>query len=99
MTLLAAATAGAMSHVALDLVSGARIAIGWPLVNRRVSLPLVAMADPWLIGICIAGLLALWAGPRRHMRTAARFVVVTMTLFLGFKAAMLALAMRRTDIQ
>jgi hypothetical protein len=56
------------------------------------------MADPWLIGICIAGLLALWPG-RTHIRTAARLVVVAMTLFLAFKAAALALAIRRTTIQ
>jgi hypothetical protein len=97
-TLLAAATAGAMSHVALDLVSGARIAVGWPLFDRRVAVPLVAMADPWLIGICIAGLLALWPG-RARIRTAARLVVVAMSLFLAFKAATFALVIRRTGIQ
>jgi membrane-bound metal-dependent hydrolase YbcI (DUF457 family) len=96
--LLGAATAGAMSHVALDLVSGARIAAGWPLFERRVSIPLVAMADPWLIGICMVGLLALWSG-RAHLRTAAQLVVLAMSLFLAFKAAMFAFAISRTDIQ
>jgi len=94
--LLGAAALGAMSHVALDLVSGARIAAGWPLFDRRLSMPLVAMADPWLIGICVAGMLAWWPG-RAHLCTAARLVVIAMSLFLAFKAAMLALAIRRTD--
>jgi membrane-bound metal-dependent hydrolase YbcI (DUF457 family) len=94
--LLGAAALGAMSHVALDLVSGARIAVGWPLFDRRVSLPLVAMADPWLIGMCVAGVLAWWPG-RAPLRTAARLVVIAMSLFLAFKAAMFALAIRRTD--
>ena len=86
--LLAAATAGAISHVALDLACGALIALAWPVSGRRLSVPLVAMADPWLIGICVAGLVALWRGvvPRR---AAARLVLVAVTLFLTFKAAML----------
>src|SRR5262249_60045904 len=58
-TLFAAAAAGALSHIALDLISGARIAILWPFVDRRVSLPLVAMADPWIVGICLAWFLML----------------------------------------
>ena len=95
--LLAAAGLGAVSHVALDLVSGAQIAIGWPIVSRRVSLPFVAMADPWLIGICVLGLLALWPG-RVRMRTAARLVVMSVSLFLAFKAAMLAVALVRTGV-
>src|SRR5438105_11827560 len=85
--LLGAATAGAMSHIVLDVVSGARIRVGWPIVSPVVTLPLVAMADPWLIGICIAGLLALWPalsdvggggveGPRRpRLRTVSRGVL------------------------
>jgi hypothetical protein len=46
---------GALSHIALDVLSGARIQIGWPLVPGRASLPLVAMADPWLLAILAAG--------------------------------------------
>jgi membrane-bound metal-dependent hydrolase YbcI (DUF457 family) len=97
-TLLVAAAAGAVSHVALDLASGARIAIWWPLWHRRLSLPLVAMADPWLIGICVAGVAALWPG-RAPARTVARVVLSTMMLFLVFKAVMFALAIRRTNVQ
>src|SRR5262249_15168239 len=55
--LAAAAMAGAMSHLVLDVVSGARIRVGWPFVSPVVTLPLVAMADPWLVAICIIGLL------------------------------------------
>ena len=55
------------------------------------------MADPWLIGICAGGLFAVWR-VRVPMRTAARLVLVTMSLFLAFKAAMLAMALSRTDI-
>ena len=60
-----------ISHLGLDLVSGARIRVGWPFVQQRVSLPLVAMADPWLIGICVAGLLAFWPGGTRFANSGA----------------------------
>ena len=54
--LWAAASAGALKVTSrLDVLSGARIRAGWPLVPARVTLPLVAMADPWLLGIFIAG--------------------------------------------
>jgi membrane-bound metal-dependent hydrolase YbcI (DUF457 family) len=95
--LLAAATAGATSHLALDLVSGARIRIGWPLIDQRVSLPFVSMADPWLIGICVAGLLALWPGGR-HLRTVARAVLVAATVFLAFKGAQLHRALQMSPL-
>jgi hypothetical protein len=55
------------------------------------------MADPWLVGICAGGLFALWRA-RVPMRTAARLVLVTLSLFLVFKAAMLAMALSRSDI-
>jgi membrane-bound metal-dependent hydrolase YbcI (DUF457 family) len=95
--LLGAATAAAISHITLDLACGALIAIAWPLSDRRYSVPLVAMADPWLVGICAGGLFALWR-VRVPMRAAARVVLVTISLFLAFKAAMLAMALSRTDI-
>ena len=95
--LLGAATAGAISHITLDLACGALIAIAWPVSDRRFSVPLVAMADPWLVGICTGGLFALWR-VRVPMRTAAQGVLVAISLFLAFKAAMLAIALSRTDI-
>jgi len=94
---LAAAAAGAMSHLTLDLVSGARIRIGWPFVQHRLSLPYVAMADPWLIGICLAGLLALWPG-RRGSRTVSRAILVAATAFLAFKGALLHRALRMSPL-
>jgi hypothetical protein len=95
--LLGAAAAGAMSHLALDLISGARIRVGWPLVQQRVSLPLVAMADPWLIGICAAGLIALWPGHRR-LRNVARAILVAATVFLAIKGVLLHRALRMSPV-
>jgi membrane-bound metal-dependent hydrolase YbcI (DUF457 family) len=86
--LAAAAAAGALSHLALDVISGARIRLAWPLVERRFPLPLVAMADPWLVAIFVAGLLALWPG-RQRLRTAARFMLATAIAFLALKGMLL----------
>jgi membrane-bound metal-dependent hydrolase YbcI (DUF457 family) len=67
LPLAAAATAGAMSHLALDVLSGARIRLAWPVVDARMSAPLIAMADPWFMAICVAAVFA-WCGrpPSRY---------------------------------
>ena len=90
--LVAAAAAGTMSHVALDVASGASIRPLWPIVHGRVSLPLVAMADPWIIGICVLGVLAHWPG-RITMRTAARSILGLAIGFFCLKAALLERAL------
>src|ERR1700681_1504129 len=83
-TLLAGTSIGVLSHLALDLLSGGRLRVGWPLLDARVSLPLVAMADPWLIGIFSSGALALWIG-RRQPRSAALCTIATAAAFLAMK--------------
>jgi membrane-bound metal-dependent hydrolase YbcI (DUF457 family) len=90
--LFAAAVAGAMSHLILDIVCGGRIRLGWPLVQDRVTVPLVAMADPWFIAICVVGLLALWPG-RRPLRFVSRAIIGASIVFLGVKGALLARAL------
>jgi membrane-bound metal-dependent hydrolase YbcI (DUF457 family) len=60
LPLVAAAATGALSHLALDVLSGARTRLAWPFVDTRVSVPLMAMADPWFIAICIGGVFAWW---------------------------------------
>jgi membrane-bound metal-dependent hydrolase YbcI (DUF457 family) len=97
--LWAAASAGALSHVALDVLSGARIRAGWPLVPARVTLPLVAMADPWLLGIFIAGGIALWMGRRQRMRRAAQLTLGAAVAFLCLKGALLGMALRSSNLQ
>jgi membrane-bound metal-dependent hydrolase YbcI (DUF457 family) len=63
-SLLLPAWLGAASHVLLDLVSSARLRPGWPLVDTAVSLPVVAMADPWLLTLCVAGPVWIWIADR-----------------------------------
>ena len=89
--LFAAAWLGCLSHIALDVLSGARIEIGWPLVPGQVSVPLVAMADPWLLAIFVIGAVAL-AMSRHRPRATAFAVVAGVAAFLGVKTVLLALA-------
>jgi membrane-bound metal-dependent hydrolase YbcI (DUF457 family) len=77
---------GAASHVLLDLISSARIRVFWPLFDRQLSIPLVAMADPWLATILVTALPALWIAGRYKRVMAAAMVAVT-SAFLGWKAA------------
>ena len=89
--LFAAAWLGCLSHIALDVLSGGRIQIGWPLVPGHVSLPLVAMADPSLLAIFVVGAVAL-AMSRHRPRATAFAVVAGVAAFLGLKAVLLAQA-------
>jgi membrane-bound metal-dependent hydrolase YbcI (DUF457 family) len=92
--LFAAAWLGCLSHIALDVVSGARIQIGWPLLPGRIGLPLVAMAEPWLLAIFVIGAVAL-AMSRHRARSTAFAVVAAVAAFLGLKAVLLAQALPR----
>ena len=97
MPILLAAAAGALSHVALDLLSGARIAIGWPLLIGRVSAPLVAMADPGLLAISLAWLVMLWPA-RIRLQRASQIVVAAAVIFFCAKAALLGIAIERSGL-
>ena len=89
-----AGTAGALSHIAFDLVSGAHIRLGWPIVETRASLPLVAMADPWLIAMCAIGAIGLRIF-RRHQVVVATVVIGTIAAFLILKGVLMATAVPR----
>lgn len=92
-TLFSAATAGALSHLILDIVCGGRLRPGWPIVNSRVTVPLVAMADPWFVAICLAGLLGRWPAGL-PWRGVSRAIVAAALLLLASKGAFLARAAR-----
>jgi membrane-bound metal-dependent hydrolase YbcI (DUF457 family) len=76
---------GCLSHISLDIVSGARIRVAWPLPGGHLSLPLVAMADLWLIAIFTAGAIAMILKRPRRRRVAAT-VLAIVAVFLGFKS-------------
>jgi membrane-bound metal-dependent hydrolase YbcI (DUF457 family) len=86
--LAAAALLGSASHLAADIVSGARLRPGWPLFDTMPSLPLVAMGDPWVIAILAAGAVTLWRAKERKRRVARQVLAVFMA-FLALKGALL----------
>jgi membrane-bound metal-dependent hydrolase YbcI (DUF457 family) len=83
-----AAWAGALGHVLLDLISGADVRLFWP-EGPVMTLPLFAMADPWLGGVLLAGLIALLAGRGHSGRTAA-IILIAVTMLAGVKSALYA---------
>jgi inner membrane protein len=76
---------GTFSHVVLDLVSSARLRPGWPLVDTVITLPVVAMADPWLVGFCVGGMVAVWTW-RRNQAKAAGIALAATAVFLLVKS-------------
>ena len=92
LPLVFAASVGALSHLLFDVFSGAIVKPGWPFFQGSLSVPLVAMADPWLIAICVTGAVALRLG-RRNMATIAGGVLVTIGSFLAIKFALMATAL------
>jgi membrane-bound metal-dependent hydrolase YbcI (DUF457 family) len=94
--LAAAAVAAAASHAAADILSGARLHPGWPLVDTVISAPIVAMADPWPMAILAAGAVALWRW-RARRATIARGVLLVLAAFFSIKALLLGAAVRTFD--
>lgn len=82
-----AATAGAVSHIVLDLVSSARLRILWPLSDRAFSLPFVAMADPWLAAILLGAAVGLLVRPAAARRIAGAGLIAA-AVFLALKAVL-----------
>jgi hypothetical protein len=82
---LAAAILAAVLHPVLDIVTGARIGLGWPFTDARISWPLVAMGDPWLVATLTMGVGALWLGRHQLPRT-ARAVLVAVAVFFAIKS-------------
>lgn len=92
-SLFLAAWLATLSHLALDVLSGGRIRLGWPFIEGRSLLPLVAMAEPWLIAVLAVSVVAL-AVSRLRRRTAARSVLAVLTLCFGLKMVWLVQSMR-----
>lgn len=59
-----------LTHVLLDVISGATVRIGWPIVYGRTTIGLFAMADPWLAVPVTLGLLTALVSRRRIDRMA-----------------------------
>lgn len=97
-TLFSAAAAGALSHLVLDIACGGRVELAWPVLRSRLTVPLVAMADPWFIAMCVIGLLARWPA-RVPMRRVSRAIVAATVLLLAAKAVLLVRAARSSPVR
>jgi membrane-bound metal-dependent hydrolase YbcI (DUF457 family) len=95
-TLFMAAAIGTASHLLLDLVSGAQIRLGWPLVSWRVGVPLVAMAEPFLVAVLATGGVFLLIARKRRRRIAL-VALGAMLTFLTVKTIILNVTMRMVD--
>ena len=84
------------SHLALDAVSGARFQWAWPFFAGRTLLPLVAMAEPWVLALLVLGLIAVLVSRQRARRT-AQSVVFIFTVCLAVKGLWLVEALRTID--
>ena len=94
--LFVAAWLGALSHLALDVVSGARTKVAWPLLDARTHVPLVAMAEPWLAGLFVIGILTLVLA-RERRRAAAIALLTAVAAVLTVKSLWLFEAVRTLD--
>jgi membrane-bound metal-dependent hydrolase YbcI (DUF457 family) len=82
--LLIAAASGSLSHLYWDLASGATIRVGWPIVDERISAPLVAMGDPLAALPIVAGGVAVLAW-RRHRTAIVAATLTVLAILLCFK--------------
>jgi membrane-bound metal-dependent hydrolase YbcI (DUF457 family) len=83
-----AAWIGCAGHLLLDVISGADIRFFWPL-GPPVTLPLFAMADPWLGGALVLGVVAL-ALRRSDRGRAARAILMAIAILSAGKWALYA---------
>ena len=84
--LVAAAIVGALSHVAADLLAGAAIRVGWPIVDTRVmNVGAFAMGDPVLVTLCAVTAIAWWI-QRERRRQWAIAVIILVTAGVGAKS-------------
>jgi membrane-bound metal-dependent hydrolase YbcI (DUF457 family) len=84
------------SHLALDAISGARFQWAWPFFGGRTRVPLVAMAEPWVIALLVLGFTAVLVSRQRVRRT-AQSVLMIFTICLALKGLWLAEALRTLD--
>jgi membrane-bound metal-dependent hydrolase YbcI (DUF457 family) len=94
--LCGAAVVGALTHLGCDIVSGARLQPAWPIWKKTVSLPLVAMADPWTIAVILAGAGVMWI-QRRQLERGARLAIAALAIFLMVKAVLLTATLSTLD--
>jgi len=85
--LLLAGVAGCLGHLLLDLGSGGELRPLWPVIQHGLTVPLFAMADPWLLGFFVLSCVAIsLGGGHRHRRAA--FLMTVLAAFASVKAVL-----------
>ena len=75
------AVAAVSTHILLDVISGATVRVGWPVLGDRTAIGLVAMADPWLaVPFVLALLVAVVSKWRIEQVAPVTFVLVAAIL-------------------
>jgi membrane-bound metal-dependent hydrolase YbcI (DUF457 family) len=87
-----------MSHLVLDIVSGARLQLGWPLFDVRIVAPLAAMAEPWLLAGCVLAVGAM-ALANAYAQRIARLALIAIAVCLAVKGAWLVQALQTLPAQ
>jgi membrane-bound metal-dependent hydrolase YbcI (DUF457 family) len=82
--LIGGAWIGALSHVFFDLISSGLIQPFWPVSHFRLSAPIVAMAEPFVIVCLLVGAVCLYGWPRIP-RVAAAVALVLMACGFAMK--------------
>lgn len=95
--LLLAAWLGALSHVALDVLSGATVHPWWPLSDQVLRYGLVAMAEPAVVVLLLIAGLVCWRWPARRVNAALTGLALVGVLFVG-KAAVREQARRMYEV-
>ena len=86
--LVAAGTVGALSHVFLDLVAGADARLFAPVWSHSFSLPLFAMADPWLLSVLVVGAIVCFLGRAAETARDAGRVLALIALVIALKSTL-----------
>lgn len=81
--LAVAAWLGALSHVALDLLSGATVRPLWPASGAVAHYGLIAMAEPLVVAMLGLAAIAFWRWPARRINVAATTLTLLAILLAG----------------
>jgi membrane-bound metal-dependent hydrolase YbcI (DUF457 family) len=91
--LFVASCAGALSHVALDLASGASMRPLWPFSGTVTRFGVIAMAEPSIVALLLVAAIVFWRWPARRLNAAITALTLVLVILVG-KAAVRAEAER-----
>lgn len=84
--LLIAAWIGALSHIVLDVASGASIRVLWPVSPTIARFGVIAMGEPSIVLLLVVAALVFWRWPARRLNAAITALTLLLVVLIG-KAA------------